>query len=637
MSLKLLSFIGRFCCVTVICTCCTGGSVNSERIQQFENYFELGVQSEKAGDYDLAVSYFEAAVKFSERENLANKGDAYNYIGQIALQQGKYDVAMEYFPRALNIRIQLNDKEGQATSYLNIGTMYQKEGWYEQAQEQYERSLNLYQSLKHEAGKANCFNNLGGLWFEQNKPEQALKYYFKSEEIYLANGNYDRLCTVYDNIGSIYHSMNETKEAQKYYFKMLQLSRSLTSPEILAETYFSIGAYHSGIDEPDSAIFYYGKAIEIAESSNLFEILYYVLEERSNLYAREERYGKAYNDHVAYSFAYDIVNNKEKIQTFTQKSMQYEFDIQQQQQQYQNRNQRIFIIALSIVVILVIAVVVILNRSIKQKKKSNELLASQNDLLERQKEAITDSIRYASLIQKSTLPTKEYSDYVLSEHFIYYKPRDIVSGDFYWIDYTEDRTIIAVADCTGHGVPGAIVSMLGISALNKITSRMKEPKADEILNELRNEIIHQLNPVGSANIRRDGMDIALVVIPAQTHEMEYAGAYNPLFIVRDGQLIEKKADKMPIGLYVNQNKSFTAHRFDYLPGDTLYLFSDGYVDQFGGTDGSKFKMKNFKDLLIKINSYPLEEQARILDQTHLEWKGTYDQVDDILVIGIKLS
>jgi len=257
--------------------------------------------------------------------------------------------------------------------------------------------------------------------------------------------------------------------------------------------------------------------------------------------------------------------------------------------------------------------------------------------LERQKEEITDSIRYASLIQKATLPAKDYTDIVLPEHFIHYRPRDIVSGDFYWIGNTDDHIIVAAADCTGHGVPGAIVSMLGISTLTKIVGRMQTPKADEILNELRDEIIHLLNPVGAADKRQDGMDIAMVVIDTKKREMEFAGAYNPLYLISDGQLIEKKANRMPIGLYVKIGELFTATRFNYQPGDTIYMFSDGYADQFGGAEGSKFKSKNFKDLLLDINGLSMEEQAQEIEKRHLEWRGEHPQIDDVLVIGIKLA
>jgi len=604
---------------------------------QFEIYYHLGLLSEKTGNYDLAVSYYKEAINFSDKAHLAMKGTVFNHLGQIFLQQGKYDEAMEFFPQALNIRLQLNDREGQASSYLNIGTAYQKGGYYEQAQEQYEKSLNLYNLLNNDKGKAECFNNLGGLRLMQNQLEQALEYYLESEKIFSKAGNNEQLCHVYDNIGSTYNLMDETRQAQKYFYKMLHTSRSLSSPAILAETYYTVGNFHYDIPQIDSAIHYYGKAIEIAYSSGLFEIMYVALEQRSRLYAIEGRYNEAYADLIAYNYAYDEVNNKENIRAFSEKSEQYKIELERQHQEYQRRIQRFVNFALSMVVLLVCAVVVVLYRGFVQKKKANSLLAKQNDLLAEQKQEITDSIRYASLIQTAALPTKEYSDSILPENFIYFRPRDIVSGDFYWMDRTDDYTIVAVADCTGHGVPGAIVSMLGISALNKITGKMKIPKADEILNELRQEIIRMLNPVGSSRVRQDGMDIALVVIPTEGREIEYAGAYNSLYVVRDGQLIEKKADRMPVGIYVKMDQPFTANRFDYFPGDTIYMFSDGYADQFGGDDNSKFKSKNFKELLLSINDHSMEEQARILDQSFQKWKGIHSQMDDILVIGFKLS
>jgi len=610
---------------------------NPKKGIQFEIYYHLGLLSEKTGNYDLAVSYFKEAINFSDKTHLAMKGTVFNHIGQISIQQGKYDEAMEFFPQALNIRLQLNDREGQASSYLNIGTVYQKGGYYEQAQEQYEKSLNLYSLLNNERGKAECLNNLGGLRLMQNRLKQALEYYHESEKIFSNAGNNEQLCRVYDNIGTTYFLMDENRQAQKYFYKMLHTSRSLSSPAILAETYYTVGNFHYDIQQSDSAIYYYGKAIEIAYSSGLFEILYVALEQRSRLYAIDGQYNEAYADQIAYNYAYDEVNNKENIRAFTEKSEQYKIELERQQQKYQRRIQRIVNFALSMVVLLVCAVVVVLYRGFIQKKKANSLLAKQNTKLEEQKQEITDSINYASLIQKAALPTKEFSDSILPENFIYFKPRNIVSGDFYWMDRTDEYTIVAVADCTGHGVPGAIVSMLGISALMKITGKMKIPKADEILNELRQEIIRMLNPVGSTIARQDGMDIALVVIPAEGREIEYAGAYNSLYLVRDGQLIEKKADRMPIGLYVKMDQPFTANRFEYYQGDTIYMFTDGYSDQFGGVDDTKFKSKKFKDLLLSINDLPMEEQARIIDQTHLEWKGSRSQMDDILVVGFKLK
>lgn len=601
-----------------------------EETVMFEIYFNLGIQSEKLGNYDLAMSCFHEAADLSGNSRTELSGNVFNHIGNIAFAQGRYDISMEYYPKAMEIRMRLGDRKGQASSYLNIGSVYQKEGKYKEAQKQYEKSLDICVQLNDDMGKADCFNNLGSLWLEQNNYRLALEYYQQSEDIYHGNNQTNMLLAVYGNIGLVYGSMGDLVLAQDYYFKMLQTSRVLSSPSNLAETYYSLGTFFDESNQTDSAIFYYGKALEIAYPSKLYEVQYLASQKRGELNARIHRYREAYNDCTASRSAYDSVSNIKTAKAFVQKSMQYEFDMQQQQQLYQNRIQKIYIIALLVVVLLIGAVGFALYRSYVQKKKANTLLA-------KQQQEITDSIRYASLIQQATLPPKEYSDRVLPEHFIYFRPRDIVSGDFYWINRVNGYTIVAVADCTGHGVPGAIVSMLGISSLNKITSKMEVPKADEILNGLREEVIRMLNPVGSADSRQDGMDIALVVINSHNREIEFAGAYNPLYMVRDEQLFEKKANRMPVGLFVKNAEPFTSTRFGYVPGDLIYLFSDGYSDQFGGPDGSKYKTKNFKNLLLVNSLKPLEEQIRILDQTHLQWRGMFPQIDDILVVGIKLE
>jgi len=606
-----------------------GCSRHGGDVANFETYYNLGIQSEATGNYDLAVSYFEEAIRLAGRRQLANRANAYNHIGQIALRQGRYNIAMEYFPKALNIRIQLNDREGRASSYRNIGAAYQMGGYFEQAQKHYNNSMNLYASLNNDIGRAECLNNLGGLRIAQNRPQEALEYYLESEKIFNIAGNKNQLWNIFYNIGSTFQLMNEIEQAQEYYSKMLQLSQELNSPSTLAETYRIMGNFYDFIQQSDSAVYYYGKAIEIAHLNGLFSVLYIALEERGRLHAIAGRYREAYTDMRAYNFAYDEVHNREMIRAFTQRRMQFEFDMQQQEQLFRNRIQRIVIIGLSIIAFLVGMVGVVQYRAYLQKKNDNSLL-------EKQKEEITDSIRYAGMIQKATLPSKEYLDSALPEHFIYYKPRDIVSGDFYWIDSRNDCIIVAVADCTGHGVPGAIVSMLGITTLTKIAGKMETPKADEILNELREEIIRLLNPVGSADKRQDGMDIALAIIHTGSREIEFAGAYNPLYLISDGQLIEKKANRMPVGLYVKQNEAFTADRFNYKSGDTIYMFSDGYADQFGGDDGVKFKTKKLKSLLFSANEQSMEEQARIIDETHRQWKGAHRQLDDILVIGIRL-
>ena len=629
-SLRFILFI----CIAAMLVCCEDflrrdSSFSPQGANSFDTFYQFGVESEQEGNYDLASSYFQEALKYLDDKNSQDAINAYNHIGQIAVQQGNREIAMENFSKTMLIHVRSKDIAGQASAYCNIGTAYHMDKDYVQAQKNYEESLKLHTSLNNELGQADCYNNMGALALDQNKPVEALEYFLESEKIYLKNDTHDKLWNVYHNIGMSYHEMNSTEMARKYYNRMKQLSDSISSMSKLAETYFIIGTFFDDIQQTDSAIYYLSKAIDIAYISELYELLHNACNKRSHLYARAERFSEAYRDRIIHDFAYQEMYNKDKTRAFVLQSEHHKFEMQRQEQLHRHRLQRTLNIGLSIVLILAAVVGIVSYRAYVQKKKANILLA-------RQKEEITDSIHYAGVIQKATLPAKEYSDSVLPNYFIYYKPRDIVSGDFYWIDRRNDHIIVAVADCTGHGVPGAIVSMLGISSLKKIVGKMKIPKADEILNELRNEIIRLLNPEGSADKRQDGMDIALTIIDTKKHEIEFAGAFNPLYLVRDEQLIEKKADRMPIGLHIQTDIPFTANRFEYKPEDIIYMFSDGYADQFGGPKNTKFKTKNLKSLLLDISRYPLDKQVEIIDRNHLEWRGTTPQLDDILVVGIKL-
>jgi serine phosphatase RsbU (regulator of sigma subunit) len=280
---------------------------------------------------------------------------------------------------------------------------------------------------------------------------------------------------------------------------------------------------------------------------------------------------------------------------------------------------------------------IVLQAKNKEILAQKEEIETQRDILAKQKQEITDSIHYASRIQAAVLPPKEFINKILPEnYFILYKPRDIVSGDFFWITQKGNKTIITVADCTGHGVPGAFMSMLGISFLNEIVNANNVIDANEILNELRDHVIKALHQTGETGENKDGMDIALCVIDFDTNKLHFSGAYNPLYMVRNNELLHFKADKMPIGIFFKGNQPFTNQEIDIEKGDTFYVFSDGYVDQFGGDNNSKFKSKQFKQLLIDIQKETMANQKNILDKTIEEWKGKNDQIDDILVMGIKL-
>ena len=260
----------------------------------------------------------------------------------------------------------------------------------------------------------------------------------------------------------------------------------------------------------------------------------------------------------------------------------------------------------------------------------------QHDMILEQKEDITASINYASRIQNAVLPIKDHFDKSFSDHFILFKPRDIVSGDFYWIAEDKDKLYFTAADCTGHGVPGAFMSMLGISSLNEIFgSKSDKLTANKILNQLREKIKFSLHQTGKEGENKDGMDMALCILHKKKNILEYAGAYNPLYLIRDGELHEYKADRMPVGIYHVEKDSFTNHEIKIKKGDIIYIFSDGFVDQFGGPAQTKFKSLNMKKLLLEINNKPMKDQKQIMEEKFEKWKGELNQIDDIIFIGIK--
>lgn len=276
-------------------------------------------------------------------------------------------------------------------------------------------------------------------------------------------------------------------------------------------------------------------------------------------------------------------------------------------------------------------------------ESKNEQIVLQRDqileqiaIIEENNTAITDSIRYARRIQNAMLKPTIEVEKKLPEHFILFKPRDIVSGDFYWIREVNDYIIFAAVDCTGHGVPGALMSTLGVAFLNEIVHRKEIKKASQALDELRRMVISFLQQTEKDSESHDGMDIALCVIHPDRKKMDYAGAFNPLYIIRNGELIEHKADRMPIGSSRKENKPFTNHEIDIFPEDKFYIFSDGYIDQFGDFAGNCYMPKRLKEKLLSINEMPMKEQFQLMEDNFNQWKGTLEQLDDVLLIGIKI-
>jgi len=404
----------------------------------------------------------------------------------------------------------------------------------------------------------------------------------------------------------------------------------------------------------------------------------------SKTYAKTGDYKNAYENHVLFKNYNDSIFNDNNDKAITALSMQYEFDKKEKIREIEenkkaalqaekDKNDKNVKIGLSAVILLMLLIALILIKNYRRKVKANNLLRAQKEEIEhqkieleqrneeiqaqrdeiedknvlitdqrdialKQKQEITDSIQYAQRIQEAVLPDKQLFENDINDYFILFKPKDIVSGDFYWMTKIEGKLIVVAADCTGHGVPGAFMSMLGVTFLNEIVNKDRVLQANEILNRLRNKVIESLHQKDRET--KDGMDIALTVIDPSKNELQYAGAYNSMYLInsdnKDKQIEKIAADRMPIGIHLKMDKEFTNHVIHYKKGDVVFMFSDGYMDQFGGENGRKLKSKRFQELLLTVHEKPMAEQRNILDNFLAKWKGELEQLDDILIIGLKL-
>jgi len=256
--------------------------------------------------------------------------------------------------------------------------------------------------------------------------------------------------------------------------------------------------------------------------------------------------------------------------------------------------------------------------------------------IKQQENELLESIEYASLIQAALLPPSDLIRKIFGDHFVLYLPRDIVSGDFYWVAKKDDLVYFAAGDCTGHGVPGALMSILGITFLNEILAQRPTIYANRILNLLREMVMKALHQTGSRNESDDGMDISLCILDTRAKVVHFSGANQPLYYIRRNELFEISCDRMPIGISGFEERPFTDHVIELRKGDLLYLFSDGFADQFGGPKGKKLKYGGFKEKLKSIHQYPLHDQHELLLDAFIQWKGSHEQVDDILVMGVQI-
>lgn len=540
------------------------------------------------------------------------------------------------------------NKSEEAKIYVQLG-FYLTDKNNSKALDFFQKALEINRELNNKNAIRVICSNIGDLYYKIGNNKLALDHYLESYQISKKSGNKENLIsellkisTIYNDLKNYQKEINALEEALTYAIEINNLNNVYECLNRLSITYELIGEKNKSIEYKEKAIAIYKKLnqqkiVDLEEKKKDIEEKIKVTE--NNLKNTQDSLIRIKKDYEEVQIYAKLKESENKIK-----------DLLLKQEQIKAQQNRILLLYSSGGILLLLLAIILIFIQFRQKKKALDLLEQnkkeiekQRDIANKQNRKIKDSIIYAQRIQSAILPPENLMDKILNEYFVIYMPRDIVSGDFYYVNKKENILIIAVADCTGHGVPGALMSMLGMAFLNEIINKtvinkhIKNLHTDEILNELREYIIKSLHQQGSGHEPLDGMDIAIVLIDTELHTLEFSGAHNPLYIVRDNKLIEFQGDKMPVSYHRKKDIPFTRHTFNIEHEDLIYLFTDGFVDQFGGNEGSKFLYTNFKNLLISICKEPLNIQREKLIEKYTNWKGSFEQVDDICILGFKYN
>ncbi|MFY9310372.1 MAG: tetratricopeptide repeat protein [Bacteroidia bacterium] len=653
-------------------------------------YSYLGVIYKDQGDYTRALEYHQKSLELNiELNNVSKSINNYGNIGLVYWNKGDYRKALNYYYQALKIAEKTKNKQAEAIQLGNIGIIYNDQKQYKKALECSFKALQIKNEigLKNETAGTLC--NIGLIYSNQNDYDKAISYYNEALQIAENNGDLTPISTILGNLGITYSKQNNTDKALEYYTKALKISEQCGNKNDKAYWLGSIGSLYTTIKKYKEAEIYLKEAIKIGTEIGALNGLREDEETIAVLYDIVGRHKEALLHYKKSVQLKDSLFSQENKKELVRKELNHEFEKkeaatkaenekQQALAQAENRRQTVISWSIGGGLLLVIVFAGFVLRSLRLTNKQKAIIEAQKDEVTKQKDIaeelrlisekqkhiveekqkeIVDSITYAKRIQTALLTSDEYiRNNFEAEHFILFKPKDIVSGDFYWalshsfipgwdlgitnvklpaVERRKNLFYIATADCTGHGVPGAFMSMLNISFLNENIIERGILQPHEILNAQRKEIIKALNPEGSKSESKDGMDCILCVYDFNKMLLHFAAANNPLWLIRNNELIEFAADKMPVGKFNENNKPFTLQTVELQKGDVIYTSTDGFADQFGD-NGKKLIKKRFKEELLGIHQLTMREQKDHLNNFFEKWKGSQEQVDDVCVIGVRV-
>ena len=591
-------------------------------------------------DYKKATHYLEKSIalkiEIGERKSLAA---GYTNVGSLYLAQGDTSTAIIYQHKALAIAKEFNLQDQLAMAYNNLGNSLDRKSTYDSSLYYFKRSIEIKETLQDKLSLANTLNNIAAVYLAKKDYENALSHVLRSMEINESAGSKPNLKNNYIILSNLYAEMGQNDLAYKYMIKLDRIKDTLYNIDLSKNINEMSTRFETEKKEREITILQKEKRISEIES-----------QKRSNelvLLNKEKELQE-----------FTIKNNEKEVQLLKKDNELKEIENEKKEKQLEinekekklkeaelSRERFIRNIFIGGIVVLILFSFVIINR-FRITKKQKYIIELQKQVVEEKQKEIVDSITYAKRIQTAILPPLRLIQGILPDSFVLYKPKDIVAGDFYWMhtaNESEDLILFAAADCTGHGVPGAMVSVVCHNALNRSVREYGILDPGKVLDKTREIVIHEFEKgegltsftKSSEDSIKDGMDIALISLSPNTKKLKYAGANNPLWIIRNQEVIEIKADKQPIGKYVNA-KPFTTHEIQLQSGDAVYFFTDGYADQFGGEQGKKFKGSKMKELLLSLSHKKMKNQKEELNTAFENWRGKLEQIDDVCVIGVRI-
>ncbi len=615
----------------------------------------------RKGEFGNSILRMEAALEHYQR--LGNKTEEMNSLNNLGILHRRldnYGKSLSCYFKVLHYRELQGNKEKLGSIYNNIGNLYNSSDKPKEGLKYHLQALELRLKGVDSVAISSSYNNLGNTHDKLHKYDSALYYYREGLTYLVHQRDLSREASLHSNMGNVLYKLGRYSEAKEHLLQGRKIRKEANDAIGYGTALANIGRLEALLGNSRLGLIYVDSAEQIAQQMNYATLQKDVYAFRAGIYKSMRDFERAYEARTMFYNLKDSLDGVNEKQDIAKLALRYDYErqllsdslarvrvdkVKEVRMAEKEEKERMILYALIGLSAAVIVIALVLLRAYFVKKRSNDEISFQKDQVELQKRyveeknsEIVDSISYAKRIQAAILPPTNLVKQWLPDGFVLYKPKDIVAGDFYWMHEVPqpngadpDTILFAAADCTGHGVPGAMVSVVCSVALDRTVQEFGITEPGLMLDKVRELVVETFEQ--SEEDVKDGMDIALCAL--SPGRIKYAGANNPLWIVRQGELLEIKATKQPIGK-VDQPREFVTHEIELQSGDCIYVFTDGFADQFGGPKGKKFKSRQMKELFTSIASLPMPEQQERITKAFTEWKSSLEQVDDICVIGVRV-